>query len=164
MNHAQIIYAVWLVAVFAIRRVNHAMVWLMINMLATLGICYAMDLGVLGRSDATIAMMITDLTTGAALAMKPGISRVIAWGYGITVTLYGLNLAFAVPIGATFAIVYVVAFAQLGVVTIGPKGGNGLRSNRGFASIRGFDPTPGRKQAVDQGSVAAISRNAGGRV
>jgi hypothetical protein len=132
----QIAYALILAALSypAWGRQRFAMVALWCNMLAVLAICLAMDLGAMGRDDATLSMMIADLATGAALATKPGASRIIALGYAITVPIYSVNLVFGMPITATWGIIYIAAFAQLGLLAVGSFGGDG----GGGGGRRGF--------------------------
>lgn len=126
MNDFQIGYTLALLALAypAWKRQRYAFCGLLANLVATLLACLAMDLGALDRTGATMTMLIIDLATGVALAMKPGTAQLLAWGYAVTVPIYFANLLLGVQIGATFAIVYVVAVAQLGVLGIGTLGGN----------------------------------------
>jgi hypothetical protein len=131
LNDFQIIYTLILVALTypAWGRQRYPLVCLWVNLVCNLAACLAMDLGALDRDGATVAMLTVDLSTGVALALRPGISQIIAWGYAITGPLYFLNLVAGVAIDATFAIVYVAAITQLGVLAIGSlgSGGGGIR-------------------------------------
>ena len=125
MIYAAIIALLWL-----LKAERHVMTWLTINLFAMLGVAGAMDLGYVDRENATVLMMLVDLGTGAALAFGPGLSKLVAVGYAITVPLYSLELIFGVSVNTTVAIVLAVAFAQLGVVGFGTFGGGGGRRNR----------------------------------
>jgi hypothetical protein len=138
MSGNQIVYAVILSALTipAWGRQRYALLALWCNLVAILAICLAMDIGALDRSTTTLSIMIADLATGALLATSAGLPRVIALGYAITVPLYAINLVFGVPINTTFAIIYIAAFAQLGVLAIGSIGGDGGGNRRGRVSYR----------------------------
>lgn len=138
MSGNQIAYALILAALTypAWAGQRFAVVALWGNMVAILAICLAMDLDAIGRDMATLSMMIVDLATGAALATKPGSARIVALGYAITVPIYSMNLVFGLPIGATFGVVYLVAFAQLGVLAVGSFGGDGGGGRRGRVPVR----------------------------
>jgi hypothetical protein len=138
MTGQQIAYALILAALSypAWGGQRFALLALWANMLVILGVCLAMDLGALGRDAATASIMIADLATGAALATKPGAARIVALGYAITVPIYSANLLFGVPITATFGIIYIAAFAQLGVLAVGSFGDNGGGGRRGRVVVR----------------------------
>lgn len=138
MSGNQIAYALILAALTypAWGRQRHALLALWGNLLATLAICLAMDLGALERDAATVSMMIADLATGAVLSTKPGAARIIALGYAVTIPIYSINLVFGLPISATFGVVYIAAFAQLGVLAIGSFGGDGGGCRRRRVSFR----------------------------
>lgn len=160
MNDFQTAYLIALVVLTypAWGRQRYALACLWANLVCNLAACLAMDIGALDRDGATVSMLTVDLSTGVALALRPGISQIIAWGYAITGPIYFLNLMADVAIGATFAIVYVAAITQLGVLAIGSfgSGGGGLRrlaaSVASVAFSRG-DQTP---------SVAVVSRDSTG--
>lgn len=148
MSELQIIYLVWLVVVFVIRPPCFA-VWVVCgNALATLAVCGLMDLGALDRSNATLFMMIVDLLSGVVLATRSGLSRVIAWGYALNVAIYSLNIVLGISISATFALVYLIGLAQLGMLTIGPRGDNGYRNRRGRGAAPLFDAVPRRNTGI----------------
>lgn len=153
MNDFQIAYTLILVALTfpAWGRQRYALVCLWANLACTLGACLAMDLGALDRDGATVAMLTIDLSTGVALALRPGISQIIAWGYAITGPIYFLNLIAKVDIGATFAIVYVAAITQLGVLAIGSLGSGGGGLRRRAASVASVEFSGG-----DQAPVGAV--------
>ena len=132
MNNQQVIYAVILAALWATKSDRYLMAWLTFNLFATLCAAGLMDIGVLDRKEATSTMMIVDLATGSGLAVRAGLSRVVSLGYAVTVPLYSLNLVFGVQPKEMFAVIFAIAFLQLGVVTLGTfGGGGGHRSNGG---------------------------------
>jgi len=147
---AQIIYAAILLVLWAAKADRHVMTWLTINLAAMLIAAGLMDIGVVEREAATVAMMTIDLATGVALAFGPGLSKIIAVGYAITIPLYSLELVFGVSISTTIAIVLFIAFAQLGVVCFDRfnSGGGGrnirrpdthshsLALSRGYSAVR----------------------------
>jgi len=157
----QIIYALWLAGVFAAFRPTYAMWVVLANLLAILSFCGLMDIGVLGRSDATLFMMLADLVSGVALAQRGGASRVLAFGYAATVALYSANIILEVSLDTTFALVYVVCFAQLGVLTIGSGGDNGYRNRRRFGASAVSGPVSHRNDGLAGVSVALVSRGDG---
>jgi hypothetical protein len=152
----QIAYAVILALLTypAWGRQRYALVALWCNMLAILAICLAMDLSAISRDMATVSMMIADLATGAALSLRTGASRVIALGYAVTVPIYSVNLAFGLPISATFGVVYIAAFTQLGVLAIGSFGGDGGGGRRRRAFIRPSLAAPRGNPGVYQGAIS----------
>lgn len=151
MNDQQVAYLIALLALTypAWGRQRYALLALWGNLLAMLGACLAMDLDLLDRIQATKAMLTIDLWTGTIMALRPGLSRIIAMGYAISVQLYFVNLVFGVQISTAFAIIYVVAFAQLAVLGIGTLGGNSGGGLRGHSVYRAYSPVwNGRYQAV----------------
>lgn len=159
MSGNQIAYALILAALSypAWGRQRFALLALWGNMLAILAICLAMDLGALDRDMATVSMMIADLATGAALSIKPGSARVIALGYAITVPIYSANLAFGLPISATFGVVYIAAFAQLGVLAVGSFGGDGGGNSRRRVSLRPALAVQGGNTGLYQGAISRLA-------
>jgi len=135
---AQIIYAAILLALWVAKADRHVMTWLTINLAAMLVAAGLMDIGLIEREAATVAMMTIDLATGVALAFGPGLSKIIAVGYAITIPLYSLELVFGVSISTTIAIVLFIAFAQLGVVCFDRFNGSG----GGGRYHRGLDTHP----------------------
>lgn len=156
MNTYQIAYLLALAALTwpAWGRQRYAMGWLWANLAATLAACLAMDLGLMGRDGATVSMLTIDLISGVALSLRPGISRLIAWGYAITVPLYFMNLAFGMAIDATYGFIYIAATAQMGVLVIGcgfGSGGGGLL--RRFADR--FSVVSSRRDQAPSGAVVS---------
>lgn len=140
MNLFQASYLVALVALTypAWGRQRYALACLWGNLAAMLAASLAMDLGALSPTDARVIMMIVDLVTGVALAMRPGLARGIAAGYALTVPLYvPLISGFFTRGDADFTIVYIVSALQIGALafgTFGDHSGGGKR--RGLSSRR----------------------------
>lgn len=153
MNSVQIIYAAALAAVFATRGPSAAAWGLLANMAATIAACLAMDLGALDRGNATIAIMLIDFATGAALMMRPGVARIIAAGYAVTVPIYSMTVIFGVQTGTTFAIVNAIAFIQLAVVYIG-NGSDDLGNRDRRASLADHLASSFRSDPVGKGGMA----------
>ena len=125
MNSFQIAYTLWLAGVFILRGPSRAVWALAANLVVTLLACLMFDLGHIDRIGLTVSLMVIDVASGAALVVAPGLSRIVAVGYAVTVPIYSLNLLFGVQNDTTFAILYTVAAAQLGVVSIGNGNGGG---------------------------------------
>lgn len=147
MNGFQVTYLLALVALTypAWGRQRHALGLLWVNLVATLGVCLLMDLGLMGRGSATVSMLLVDLATGVALSLGAGLSRVIAWGYAVTVPLYFLAIMGVAQIDTTYGLVYIAATAQLGVLAVGSLGNGG---------------GGGRRRAVDRFALGVSPRNA----
>lgn len=127
MNGFQIAYSLALLALAypAWGRQRYAWSCLAANLAATLAICLAMDIGAMGATDARTAMMIADLATGVALAMRPGLPRVIAAGYALTVPLYVPLINGIFTRGtADFTVIYSVTVLQIAALAIGTLGDN----------------------------------------
>ena len=153
MSGPQIAYALAMAALFAWRGPSFATWVLLGNMVAALLGCLAMDVGILERADATLTMMLIDFVAGSILLTRPGLSRVIAVGYGMTIPFYWLSLRFGVSEGTTFAIVIGIGFVQLMVAGIGT--GSNDRGNRGRrADVAGSVSVSGRNSGLAQGGVA----------
>ena len=128
MNLAQWAYMIGLAALFVWRGPSFAAWVLLGNAIATLSVCLAMDLDVLGRQDATLFMMLIDLASGVALMTDPGLSRLLALGYAVTVPIYSASVVFGVAETTTFAVVVGVGMLQLVVAGFGQGGDdNGSR-------------------------------------
>jgi hypothetical protein len=84
----------------------------------------------LHRDNAIAAMLVTDLGAAAALITRPGLPRLVALGYAVTVPVYAADLLLHIPSGTTWGILIPVAFAQLGVVGFGGSGGIGGTNRR----------------------------------
>lgn len=157
MSDLQIIYLAALVVALAIRKPCFA-VWVVCgNALAILAVLGLMDLGVTDRVNTTLFMMLVDLMSGVTLAMRSGLARVIAWGYALNVALYSLNIILSLSPDTTFALVYIIGFAQIGMLLIGPRGDNGYRNRRGRGAVPVFNAVPRRNaglhsQGVGMGS------------
>jgi hypothetical protein len=153
MNATQIIYAIALAGVFAFRP-GFVAWWLLANMTATLAACFAMDIGALDRDGATLSIMIIDLATGAFLATRPGLPRIIAAAYVVMVPLYSLTIVLDVQSDTTFAIVNGIAFMQLAVAGIGSSGDSGGGGLRGFDGLSDHLATSFRIDPMGQGGMA----------
>lgn len=162
MNSFQVGYTLALVALTypAWGRQRHALGLLWANLLTTLGVCLLMDLGLMGRGTATVSMLLIDLCTGVALSLGNGLSRLIAWGYAITVPIYFIAILGVAEIDTTFAIVYIAATAQLGMLAIGSLG-NGGGGNRRRASGRFAMGLPPRDAPVYSRAISRTSARDG---
>jgi hypothetical protein len=153
MSGMQIAYAIALAGLFAWRGPSLTAWVLLGNMVAALVGCLAMDWGLLGRSDATLTMMLIDFVSAAILVTQPGLPRVIAAGYAATIPLYSLSIMFSVAESTTFAIVIGIGFAQLAVAGIGAGGDD--RGNRGRFSDVGYPVSvSGRNSGMGAGGLA----------
>jgi hypothetical protein len=102
------------------------------NAVATLAAAFAMDIGLVTRGDATLFYMVIDAATGATLLSRPGLARIVALLYVLTVPLYLLDLVAGMDTEAMFAFVYAAALIQLGALAVGiANGGNGRGGHRG---------------------------------
>lgn len=162
MNPFQIAYTAALVALSfpAWERQRHSLTLLWGNLLMTLGICLLMDLDIMGRGNATVSMLLIDLCTGVALSLRGGLSRLIAWGYAITVPLYFIAILGAAQIDTTYGFIYIAATAQLGVLAIGSLG-NGGGGLRGWLAGRLALGASARNEALHQGAISRISARSG---
>ena len=134
MTTFQIVYVVVMVLLVypAWGQQRYALAWLWANLAATLAACLAMDVGYLDRDGATASMMVIDICAGVALCQRPGLPRLISWGYVVTVPIYAANIAFDVQTLATYAILNAVAALQVGVLVVGMgSGGGGIRGRFG---------------------------------
>jgi hypothetical protein len=137
MNSFQVVYSLALLALIvpAWGRQRFAWAWLMGNLVAMLAASLAMDLGLLSGHDARVAMMSIDLATGVGLAMRPGLPRVIAAGYAVTVPLYfPLISGLFTRAESAFTVIYIVAALQIGALCLGSfdshsGGGGGRRAS-----------------------------------
>ena len=154
MNNFQICYTVALLAMVypAWNRQRYAMFVLVASLASTLFACLALDIEWLGRDDAIRTMMVIDITSGVALALRAGLPRIIALGYAVTVPVYWADLVYRVPTDTTWGILYVAAVAQLGVLSIGIIGNGGGGNRR--RSVRRFPlAVSGGSQALSGGPV-----------
>lgn len=142
MSTPQIIYATWLALLFVSGKHRFTVLVVTANMVAILAACGLMDIGAVDRDRATGLMMVADVATGATLAWRAGVSRVVAWGYAATVPLYSASLIFGYSEIATSALVYVVAYAQLGIISVG-KPSDRARNNHDIGSDLRFSPLVG---------------------
>lgn len=130
MTLGQIIYCAAIAGLFAWRGQSYAAWVLALDQLGILAVLGLFDLGMIGRSDATLYQMVVDFMAGAALAAKPGLPRLLSLGYAITVPLYAANILFSLATGTTFALVMGIGFLQLAVAGIGQDSGGGGRVDR----------------------------------
>ena len=156
MNTFQIIYSLALLALVYPAWGGHrqVVVLMLANLLATLGACLAMDLDAIPANDARLLMMQIDLITGVALAMRPGLARVIAVGYMVNVFLYRpwIDDGFTRNDFA-LTVIYIVNALQIGALAFGTFGDhNGGGKRRRFASRR----VP---LAISQGGVPVLPGN-----
>lgn len=161
MNEFQIAYSLALLALAypAWGRQRYALLCLVGNLVAMLSASLAMDIGALNGVDARLAMMIVDLATGVALAMRPGLPRIIAAGYAITVPIYTPLISGFFTHGiADFTLVYWVSALQIGALAIGTLGGNSGGSGRRLSARRFSVAISQRGDCVLPGP---ISRNSG---
>ena len=96
MSSFQIGYAIALLALtYPAARSGHLRVVLVLwaNMLAILAIAGAWDLRMIGADDRFAYYMVVDLASGAALVIKPGLSRVVSIGYAATFPFYALRIS-----------------------------------------------------------------------
>lgn len=159
MNQFQQAYTVALliITLIAWRRHGYVLICLWVSLLTTLAVCLAMDLG-LDKDTSRLSMMIVDLATGVALAMRPGLARVIAAGYAVTVPLYVPAISGLFTRGdANFTIIYIVGALQLGALAVGSLGGNGGGGGRRLPSHRvSMAITPGNG-GVYSGALSAYT-------
>ena len=160
MNQFQAAYLLALIALTypAWKGQRYALLCLWGNMLAMLAASLALDLGAIDRNAASVTMMMIDLSTGVALAMRPGLSRVIAAGYAVTIPLYvpmisGLFTRMTEP----FTIIYVVSVAQIVVFGLGTFGGNGGGGGRRLHSREVSLAIPQRGAAMAGGPISAAT-------
>lgn len=138
MNTFQIVYSLALLALVypAWGRHRQVVLLLLANLLATLGACLAMDLDAIPATDARLLMMQIDLITGVALAMRPGLARVIAIGYMVNVFLYRpwIDDGFTRN-DLALTVIYVVNALQIGALAFGTFG-----DHSGGGKRRGLSP------------------------
>lgn len=153
MSGLQIAYALALTAL-AIWRGGYAVWCLVGNLVAFLAVCAFMDAGTLSRDDATVWFAVIDFATGAALALRPGLARIVAAGYVVTVPLYALDIAFGISTNTTFAIVWAIVALQVGVVAIGSSGNHGGGNRRRHRSFPVSVSAPGGNHGMAKIGVA----------
>lgn len=160
MNGFQVAYLLALAALTcpAWNGQRYALLCLWGNMLAMLAASLALDLGAMDRNAASITMMMIDLSTGVALAMRPGLSRVIAAGYAVTIPLYVPMISgFFTRMAEPFTIIYVVSAAQIVVFGLGSFGGNGGGGGRRLPSRKVSLAIPQRGAAMAGGPISAVT-------
>ena len=162
MNAAQIVYVICLALIFVVRRPNRALWVVLANCMATLAVCEAMDLGWLVRNaqvdDVTMAEMLIDFASMAALLSPKPLPLVIASGYFTSVLCYTLTINFNVHLATTFAIVNSIAFIQLLVVAVGSDGNHGGRRLARLGRVAVSMGTSRRNLAVDRDNNSALCR------
>ena len=156
MSGPQIAYAVALAALFVWRGPSFTAWVLLGNMGAALVGCYAMDLGLIGRTDTTLAMMLIDFVSASLLLTQSGLPRVIAAGYAVTIPLYALNVVFGVSEGTTFALVIGLGFVQLVVAGIGSDSDDRGNHSRN-ADMEISLSAPGRNSGMVSGGFAQVA-------
>ena len=162
MNQYQTAYLLALVALTypAWGRQRYALGCLWFNMLAMLAASLALDLGALDRGDASITMMLIDLATGTALAMRPGLSRVVAAGYAVTIPLYVPMISgFFTRLPEPFILIYAVSAAQIGVLALGSFGDNGRGGGRRLHSREVSMAISQRGAAMAGGPISSVACN-----
>lgn len=135
----QIAYGLCLMGLWFGNAPRAALVPLSCNFIATLAVCGAMDMGWIGRETSTGAMMIMDFATGVYMVRWPGLPRVVAMFYAVTLPLYAGILFFSLPQVACFGVITAMAFLQLGVVASdGFSGGGTGGGKRGRKRVLGY--------------------------
>lgn len=159
MNEYQAFYALALLALAVPAWGRQRFVWgcLAGNLAAMLAVCLAMDMG-LDKDTSRLSMMIVDLATGAALAMRPGLARIIAAGYAVTVPLYVPMISeFFTQSNAGFTVVYAVASLQLGALAVGTLGGIGGGGGRRRVANPVSMAVPQRGAAMAGGAISTVT-------
>lgn len=141
-------------------RQRYALACLWGNMLAMLGASLALDLGALDRGNASIVMMMIDLTAGVALAMRTGLPRVIAAGYALTIPLYVPMISgFFTRMAEPFTVIYIVSALQIMVFGFGSLGGDGSGGGRRLPSHKVPLAISRRGAAMAGGPISAVACN-----
>ena len=155
MNTFQIIYLMALAGVFATCKPRFAAWVVLANAAATLAVCGAMDLGL--TDGGLLWFLLIDSATAAALFTRRGFHVVLGAAFVVSALIHVLNLWGGIPRDTTFAIVYALNVAQIGVLWGGSVGGGGLRRGGRFV------PSFRRAKALvgNQGMVAACVSEVG---
>ena len=134
MSSFQIGYAVALLALtYPAARSGHLRVVLVLwaNMLAILAIAGAWDLRMIGADDRFAYYMVADLASGAALVIKPGLSRVVSIGYAATFPFYALRISdLFTGDGPPLTVICTQAALQIGALAFGTFGDHSGGGNR----------------------------------
>lgn len=154
----QAAYALGLAVVFYHRGPSFAAWGLLANFAAFLAVCLAMDLAWLTREETTIWFAVIDCATGAVMALRGGLSRIIATGYAVTVPIYALAVVFGVSTDTTFAIVWAVVALQLLAVYFGTGSNHGRGNRRRRGAGPAFGGTSRGNSGMDGVTVALVSR------
>jgi hypothetical protein len=117
-----------------------------------------MDLAWLTRDETTIWFAVIDCATGAVMALRGGLSRIIATGYAVTVPIYALAVVFGVSTDTTFAIVWAVVVLQLLAVYFGTGSNHGRGNRRRYRSRPVLVSASVGHSGMDGVSVALVSR------
>jgi hypothetical protein len=121
-----------------------------------------MDLSWLDDTSARLWMMQVDLVTGVALAMRPGISRVIAAGYALTVPLYFPQISgLFTRAEPDFTVVYIVNVLQIGALFIGTLGGHGGGGGNRRVAWRIPMAAQGGNRGIPDGAISGTSARDG---
>ena len=138
MNTFQIAYSLALLALVypAWGRQRLVALLLLANLVATLVACWLMDIGAMPNGDSRAVMMQIDLITGVAMALRPGLAQVIAFGYALTVPLYWpLISGLFTRADLAFTLIYIVNALQIGALAAGIFG-----DHSGGGKRRRFSP------------------------
>ena len=158
MSDFQIIYLVWLAGVFILCKPCWPMWVTLANAVATLAICGAVDVAAIGRSDATLLMMISDIATASALIFHAGFARVLGLAFAVSAAMHLPALVLGVSLGSTFALVYLVNVVQLGVLSLGSGSDHGMRRRFRFGADKNSLQPPRGNLGLGSGRVGAILR------
>lgn len=115
-----------------------AVIWA--NMAAIFAVAGAWDVGLIGDEARFRFYMTVDLASGAALIIRPGLSRVVAIGYAATFPFYiplvsGFFTEQSPPIGVILA-QSALQLGALGIGICGGHGGSGGGRNRSRRGLR----------------------------
>jgi len=142
MSSFQIGYAIALLALsYPAARAGHlrVVVVLWANMLAILAVAGAWDLRMIGADDRFAYYMVVDLASGAALVIRPGLSRVVAIGYAATFPFYALRISgLFTGDGPPLTVICAQAALQIGALafgTFGDHSGGGKRRRSASSRI-----------------------------
>lgn len=122
----------YMVALFALAypawRAGHKRIVLVMlaNMVAAFAIAGAWDLQLIGEDDRFAYYMVADMAAGAALVIRPGLSRVISIGYAATFPFYALRISdLFTGDGPPLTVICAQAALQIGALAIGTFGSSG---------------------------------------
>ena len=168
MSSFQIIYALALLALtYPGWQAGHCRVVLVLwaNMLAILAIAGAWDLGLIGDLERFRYFLVIDLASGAALVIKPGLSRVVAIGYAVGFPFY-IPLISDLFTEETKALTVICTQSalQIGALAFGSLGGNsgsGGRRNRRLLASRSSLASASGGVSLPGGAISSNSARIG---